>query len=124
MSSTIQSRILGCSFALLLLLAFRSTVVLNAQMPNYLRFELLRVQTLRRDFEERQNDSRWWKLQERRKVPLYNARLNGAVIEFHNHILKDEHYLLTNYGICRKYIGEIKSYSKKLDQAMKWPWHP
>jgi len=41
------------------------------------------------------------------------------VIEFHNHILKDEHYLLTNYGICRKYIGEIKSYSKKLDHAMK-----
>ena len=67
MSSTIQCRILGCSFTLLLVLAFRPTVVLNAQMPNYLRFELLRVQTLRRDFEQRQNDFRSWKLQERQQ---------------------------------------------------------
>ena len=81
--------------------------------------ELLEAQMRGRDFEKRQNDFRLWKLQERRKVPAYNAHLNGAVIEFHNHILKDEHYLLTNCGICRKYLGEIKSYSKKLQQAMK-----
>ena len=117
MSSTTQCRILGCSLALIL--AVGPIVVLNAQTPNYLRLELLRVQTLGRDFEQRQNDFRWWKLQERRKVPLYNARLNGALIEFHNHISKDEHYLLTNCGICRKYLGEIKSHSKKLQQAMQ-----
>jgi hypothetical protein len=52
-------------------------------------------------------------------VPVYNAHLNEALIEFHEHISKDEHYLVTNCGICRKYLSEIKSYSKKLEQAMK-----
>lgn len=117
MSSTTKYQILGCS--LTLLLALQPAVVLNAQMPNYLRLDLLEAQMRRHDFEERQKDFRLWKLQERRKVPAYNAHLNGAVIGFHNHILKDEHYLLTNCGICRKYLGEIKSYSKKLQQAMK-----
>ena len=117
MSSTSKCRILRCSLALLLLVL--PVVVLNAQTPSYLRLELLRAQMLGRDFEQRQNDFRLWKLQERRRVPAYNAQLHGAVIDFHNHILKDEHYLLTNCGICRKYIGEIKSYSKKLEQAMK-----
>jgi len=74
---------------------------------------------LGRDFEKRQNEFRAWKLQERRNVPVYNVHLNGALIDFHKHILKDEHYLLTNCGICRKYLSEIKSYSKKLEQAMK-----
>jgi hypothetical protein len=117
MSSTTKYQILGWSLALLL--ALQPPVVLNAQMPNYLRLDLLEAQKRGRDFEQSQNDFRLWKLQERRKVPTYNAHLNGAVIKFHNHILKDEHYLLTNCGICRKYIGEIKSYSKKLEQAMK-----
>ena len=84
-----------------------------------LQFELLRTQTLGRDSEKWQNGFRAWKLQERRNVPVYNARLNGALIEFHKHILKDEHYLVINCGICRKYLSEIKSYSKKLEQAMK-----
>jgi len=117
MSSISKYRILRCNLALLLP-ALRPAV-LDAQMPNYLRLELIQAQMLGRDFEQRQSNFRLWKLQERRKVPAYNAHLNGAVIEFHNHILKDEHYLLTNCGICRKYIGEIKSYSKKLDHAMK-----
>lgn len=85
----------------------------------HLRWELLRAQMLGRDFKKLQGDSRLWKEQERRRVPVYNVHLNGAVIDFHNHILKDEHYLVTNCGICRKYISEIKSYSKKLEQAMK-----
>lgn len=119
MSSTTTYRILGCSLALLLLLALRPIVVLNAQMPSYLRLELLEAQMRGCDFAQRQNDYRLWKLQERRRVPAYNVHLNGAVVDFHNHILKDDHYLVTNCGICRKYLGEIKSYSKKLEQAMK-----
>ena len=119
MSSIVTYRVLGCSLALLLLLALHPVVVLNAQLPDYLRLELLRAQTLDRDFEQRQNDFSLWKLQERRRVPVYNAHLNGAVVDFHNHILKDEHYLATNCKICRKYIREIKSFSKKLEQAMK-----
>jgi len=70
-------------------------------------------------FKKRQSESRLWKEQERRRVAVYNVHLNGAVIDFHHHILKDEHYLVTNCGICRKDISEIKSYSKKLEQAMK-----
>jgi len=56
-------------------------------------------------FEKRQNEFRARKLQERRNVPVYNAHLNGALIDFHNHISKDEHYLVTNCGICRKYLS-------------------
>ena len=41
---------------------------------------------LGRDFERRQNEFRSWKLQERRRVPTYNALLNDAVIDFHKHI--------------------------------------
>jgi hypothetical protein len=74
---------------------------------------------LGRDFEKRQNEFRAWKLEERRNVPVYNAHLSGALIDFHKHISKDEHYLVTNSGICRKYLSEIKSYSRKLEQAMK-----
>ena len=108
-----------CVLAVSLLLAIPPALILNAQVPQHLRLELLRGQLLGRDFERRQNEFRAWKLQERRRVPNYNAQLNGAVIDFHNHISKDDHYLLTNCGICRKYIGEIKSCTKKLEQAMK-----
>ena len=52
-------------------------------------------------------------------MPVYDAHLNGALIDFHKHLSKDEHYLVTNCGICRKYLSEIKSYSRKLEQAMK-----
>ena len=97
MSSIAKCRRCSLGLLLLLLLLALRPAVLNAQMPN-LRLEELRTQLLARDFEQRQNDLRLWKLQERRNVPLYNARLNGDVIEFHNHILKDEHYLLTNCG--------------------------
>ena len=106
-----------CSLALLLLLTLRPAV-LSAQLPN-LHLVLLRNQLRGRDCEQRHNDFRLWKLQERRNVPVYNAHLNGALIDFHKHISKDEHYLVTNCGICRKYLNEIKSYSKKLEQAMK-----
>ena len=71
------------------------------------------------DFEARQSEYRAWKLLERRKVPSYNAQLGGVIVEFHRHLSKDEHYLVTNCSICRKYLSEIKSYSKKLEQAMK-----
>ena len=101
MSPKTRLRDLGCSFVLLLLLAVRPVVVLNAQLPNHLRLELLRTQMLGRDFKKRQSEFRLWKEQERRRVPVYNVHLNGAVIDFHNHILKDEHYLVTNCGICR-----------------------
>jgi len=119
MPPTITSRVLQCPLALLLLLITFHPEVLQAQLSRALQFELLRIQMSGRDSEKWQNGFRAWKLQERRNVPVYNARLNGALIEFHKHILKDEHYLVTNCGICRKYLSEIKSYSKKLEQAMK-----
>ena len=114
MSSITRLRGLTCSVALLLF-----PVVVNAQLPDYLRLELLGTQMRAREFEQRRQDFRLWKLEERRRVPLYNVRLNGAVVDFHKHISKDEHYLLTNCGICRKYLAEIKSCSKKLERAMK-----
>jgi hypothetical protein len=108
-----------CVIAVFLVFAIWPALLLNAQVPQHLRLELLRTQLLGRDFQRRQNEFLAWKLEERRRVPGYNAQLNGAVIDFHNHILKDDHYLFTNCGICRKYIGEIKSCTNKLEQAMK-----
>ena len=70
------------------------------------------------EFEQRQNQYSSWKERERRNVPVYNARLNGALASFHKHI-GDDHYLFANCTICRKYLKEIKTYSKKLEQAMK-----
>jgi len=83
------------------------------------QFELLKVQLLGVEFKQRQMEYRVWQAGERRNVPVYNARLNGAVIAFHKHIVKDDHYLATNCGLCRKYLQQIRSYSKKIEQAMK-----
>ena len=84
-----------------------------------LRLELLQTQLMGIEFKQRQLESRAWRERERRNVPVYNARLNGAVLAFHKHIIKDGHYLITNCSLCRKHLSQIKSYSKKLDQAMK-----
>ena len=83
------------------------------------RFELLKAQLMGIEFKQRQLEHRVWQAGERRNVPVYNARLNGAVIAFHKHIVKDDHYLATNCGLCRKFLQQIKSYSKKIEQAMK-----
>jgi hypothetical protein len=83
------------------------------------RFELLQTQQMAIEFQQRLLESRAWRDRERRNVPVYNARLNGAVLAFHKHIIQDDHYLVTNCPLCRKHLSQIKSYSKKLDQAMK-----
>ena len=83
------------------------------------RLELLRAQLMSVEFRQRQMQYRAWKNLERRNVPVYNARLNGAVIAFHKHIISDDHYLVTNCGLCRKHLDQIRSYSKKLVEAMK-----
>jgi len=83
------------------------------------RLELLQAQQMTVEFQRRLRESRAWRDRERRNVPLYNARLNGAVVAFHKHIIQDGHYLVTNCSLCRKHLSEIKSYSKKLGQAMK-----
>ena len=49
----------------------------------------------------------------------YNARLNNAVVGFHRHITKDDHYKHTNCAACRGYLDEIRKYAKKIDKAMK-----
>ena len=101
---------------MLLLLTLRPAFVhAQAQADSLLR----RAELTGIDFYNRQDAFHSWKQQERRRVPVYNARLNGVLIDFHKHISKDDHYLATNCGICRKYLHEIKSYSKKLEQAMK-----
>jgi hypothetical protein len=56
---------------------------------------------------------------ERLNVPVYNARLNNAVVGFHRHITKDDHYKHTNCAACRGYLDEIRKYAKKIDKAMK-----
>jgi len=83
------------------------------------RFELLQTQQMANEFQQRRLETRAWRDRERRNVPVYNARLNGAVLAFHKHIIQDDHYLVTNCPLCRKHLSQIKSYSKKLDQAMK-----
>jgi len=83
------------------------------------RWELLKTQLMGIEFQQRQLEYRAWRDRERHNVPVYNARLNGAVIAFHKHITKDDHYLVTNCGLCRKHLQQIRSYSKKLDEAMK-----
>lgn len=118
MFSTAKSplrRILGVSLLITLHCNFLKA---QSPYPNPV-LELLRTRSLGIEFERKQAERRLWQQQERRQVPLYNARLNLAVIDFHKHILKDGHYLVTNCSLCRKYVKEIKSYSKKVEQAMK-----
>ncbi|MCI0627848.1 MAG: hypothetical protein L0387_40395 [Acidobacteria bacterium] len=106
------------AMALPLLIAIRPALLSQSCCPDP-RFEILKTQLMATEFKQRQMEYRAWQASERRNVPVYNARLNGAVIAFHKHIVKDDHYLATNCGLCRKYLQEIKSYSKKLEQAMK-----
>lgn len=81
--------------------------------------DLLQSQQMAAQFRQMQLEYRAWRDRDRRNVPVYNARLNGAVIAFHKHITKDDHYLTTNCSLCRKHLSQIKSYSRKLDRAMK-----
>ena len=94
----------------------------RAQWPaccgNDAQYEVLRMKMSGVSFEEPQDRYLSIKERERHNVPLYNTRLNAALIDFHKHIA-DEHYLATNCAICRKYVKEIASYSKKLSEAMK-----
>ena len=108
--------------------AMSTGALLLAVLPGALRsqsccenpqLELLRAQLMSAEFRKLQTEYRAWQNLERRNVPVYNARLNGAVLAFHGHITKDNHYLTTNCGLCRKYLEQIKLYSKKLVQAMK-----
>ena len=69
-------------------------------------------------FEQPQDRYRSTKERERHNVPLYNARLNAALIDFDKQIA-DEHYVATSCAICRKHLKEITSYYKKLSEAMK-----
>jgi|KBSSwiStaDraftv2_1062776.scaffolds.fasta_scaffold72480_3 hypothetical protein len=121
MLSTLKTRFLQAVLLLVPLFAGRPLDV-DAQSPLLVEghsVDLFRGEVLAMDFEARQSEYRAWKLLERRKVPSYNAQLGGVIVEFHRHLSKDEHYLVTNCSICRKYLSEIKSYSKKLEQAMK-----
>ena len=104
--------------AVLLLFIWPSSVHSQSCCPDP-RLDLLITQLRSAEFKQRQMEYRAWKDLERRNVPVYNARLNGAVIAFHKHITKDDHYLVTNCKLCRKHLEQIRSYSKKLEQAMK-----
>ena len=66
------------------------------------RLELLQTQLMGIEFKQRQLESQAWRERERRNVPVYNARLNGAVLAFHKHIIKDGHYLITNCSAVPK----------------------
>lgn len=121
MLSPAKSPLFHCFFSLFVWMTLHPAA-LSAQWSQCcddVRLELIRMAAQRIEFDQRRNTFLFWKQQERRNVPVYNARLNGAVLGFHKHIVKDEHYLVTNCEICRKYLKEIKSFSKKLDQAMR-----
>ena len=102
----------------LLVAAWPAALPSQSCCPDF-RLELLQTQLMGIEFKQRQLESQAWRERERRNVPVYNARLNVAVLAFHKHIIKDGHYLITNCSLCRKHLSQIKSYSKKLDQAMK-----
>ena len=118
--SSIGKRKLSLSCIVLPLLFAIWPAALRSQSccPDF-RLELLEAQQTGIEFRQRLLESRAWRDRERRNVPVYNARLNGAVLAFHKHIIQDGHYLVTNCSLCRKHLSQIKSYSKKLDQAMK-----
>jgi len=118
--SSIGKRKLNLSVMILpLLFASWPTAMHSQSCCSDSRLELLQAQQMSVEFHQRLLESRAWRARERRNVPVYNARLNGFVLAFHKHIIKDDHYLETNCSLCRKYLSQIKSYSKKLDQAMK-----
>jgi len=56
---------------------------------------------------------------ERLNVPVYDARLNNAVIGLHRHITKDDHYKHANCAECREYLNQIRKYARKIEKAMK-----
>ncbi|MEW5976113.1 MAG: hypothetical protein AB1898_09960 [Acidobacteriota bacterium] len=87
--------------------------------PTNRALDLLAVQAMVTQYESFRSSCQQLKAKERRNVPTYNARLNGAVVSFHGHIIKDNHHLTTNCSVCRKYLREIRSYAKKIEQAMK-----
>ena len=115
--SSIGKRKLSLSLPLLLAI-WPATLHSQSRCPDF-RLELLEAQQTGIEFRQRLLESRAWRDRERRNVPVYNARLNGAVLAFHKHIIQDGHYLVTNCSLCRKHLSQIKSYSKKLEQAMK-----
>jgi len=119
MSSIGKRKLTLSAIVLPLLFAIRPDAVHSQSCCADFRLELLQTQQMSIEFQQRLRDSRAWRDRERRNVPVYNARLNGAVLAFHKHIIQDGHYLVTNCSLCRKHLSQIKSYSKKLDQAMK-----
>lgn len=80
---------------------------------------LLKMRWMGIEFQQRQREYQAWQEQERRSVPIYYARLNAAVVGFHKHISKDNRYLTVNCSICRTYLQEIRSYSMKIEKAMR-----
>ena len=119
MSSIGKRKLTRSAIALPLLLAIWPAALRSQSCCPDFRLELLEAQQTGIEFRQRLLESRAWRDRERRNVPVYNARLNGAVLAFHKHIIQDGHYLVTNCSLCRKHLSQIRSYSKKLDQAMK-----
>jgi hypothetical protein len=117
---SIGKRKLSVSAAVLALVVSIWPGALHSQSCcSYFPLEVLETQQMGMQFQRLQMDSRAWHDHEHRNVPIYNARLNIAVIAFHKHITQDDHYLITNCALCRKHLRQITSYSKKLDRAMK-----
>ncbi len=116
-------RLIGSIVVVVVLLLAVVPAQVRAQWPasccgSDAQYEVLRMKMSGVSFEESQDRYLSMKERERHNVPLYNARLNAALIDFPKHIA-DDHYLATNCGLCRKYVNEITSYSKKLSEAMK-----
>jgi hypothetical protein len=119
MSSIGNRKLNLLSVVLPLLFAISPTAVHSQSCCPDFRLGLLQSQHIGSEFQQRRAGVPCLARPERRNVPVYNARLNSAVLAFHEHIIQDGHYLVTNCSLCRKHLSQIKSYSKKLDQAMK-----
>lgn len=83
--SSIGKRKLSLSSIVLPLLFAIWPAALRSQSccPDF-RLELLEAQQTGIEFRQRLLESRAWRDRERRNVPTYNARLNGAVLAFTN----------------------------------------
>ena len=90
MSSIGQHKLSLSAIVLQLLFAIWPAAIHSQSCCSDFRFELLQTQQMAIQFQQRLLESRAWRDRERRNVPVYNARLNGFVLAFHKHIIKDD----------------------------------
>jgi hypothetical protein len=73
------------------------------------------------------NQSIGWRLDRSRREFRYHQATEGSCLQrspersrcaFHAHFSKDNHRLIMNGALCRKYLQQIKMYWRKIEKAM------